>query len=606
MPTPNRAQAIRIFAAEAQTSGPHAQLANSSNRSPNDNTADDILALPITVRLLDDLLTPVAAYRRLVEPDDRDAPSFLFESVEQGRQSRYSIIGATPVLDLIAREHRVRADARSGIPPFLQSRIESVNASGVAADPLAVARELSVGVRTIGRDAQGMPAFPSAFLGGWVGYAAFDSVRYAEPTALAFDNAPTDDRNLPDVCLSFYDGSAVFDHADKTVHVVQYIFVSASQAGDAEAVGRAYDDALVRLESRAELLSHERRVPLKPGRLSGSPADRPAPMRSNTSRAQHREMVERAKEYIRAGDIFQVVVGQRFERPSTADPFDVYRALRAVNPSPYMVYLQAQGCILVASSPEILCRVRRQPAATDQGEARTNSGSTSLVVTNRPLAGTRRRGRNVDEDKQLEADLRADPKERAEHVMLVDLGRNDVGIVSTPGTVKLERVMDVERYSHVMHLSSTVTGRLRPELDAWDALRAALPVGTISGAPKIRALQIIDELEPVRRGPYGGGIGYITLDGEMDIALALRTIVAPTSAANSQGTTTTGLADTRAGGEGGEGGWGGWVYHVQAAGGIVLDSDPDAEFEETVNKSAALARAVDLAEQMFASDTNTA
>lgn len=275
-------------------------------------------------------------------------------------------------------------------------------------------------------------------------------------------------------------------------------------------------------------------------------------------------MVSRAKEYIAAGDIFQVVVGQRFERRSRADPFDVYRALRAVNPSPYMVYLQARGCILAASSPEILCRVRR-----DAGGA--------LEVTNRPLAGTRRRGATAAEDASLERELLADPKERAEHIMLVDLGRNDVGRVCRPGTVRLAAVMEVERYSHVMHISSTVTGVLRDGLDAWDALAAALPVGTISGAPKVRAMQIIDELEPVRRGPYGGGMGYVGLDGQMDIALALRTMVAPLS--------------MHAGGE--------WVYHIQAAGGIVADSEAGAEYEETVNKAAALGRAIDVAEGAF-------
>jgi anthranilate synthase component 1 len=297
-------------------------------------------------------------------------------------------------------------------------------------------------------------------------------------------------------------------------------------------------------------------------------------MKSNMTREQHAAMLGRAMEYIRAGDIFQVVLGQRFERESAADPFDVYRALRVVNPSPYMVYLQARGCILVASSPEILCRVRRESRpGTDGG-----TGRSAMVVTNRPLAGTRKRGRTEDEDRALEAELRADPKERAEHIMLVDLGRNDVGRVAEPGSIKLDAVMEVERYSHVMHLSSTVTGELRAGLDCWDALAAALPVGTISGAPKVRAMQVIDELEPVRRGPYGGGMGCVGLDGQMDIALTLRTIVVPT-ALRSPG--------------------GAWTYHLQAAGGIVADSQPEPEYMETVNKSAALARAIDLAESAF-------
>jgi anthranilate synthase component 1 len=281
------------------------------------------------------------------------------------------------------------------------------------------------------------------------------------------------------------------------------------------------------------------------------------------TREEHAAMLDKALEYIRAGDIFQVVLGQRFERKSKADPFDVYRALRAVNPSPYMVYMQTGGSILVASSPEILCRVRRKDSA--------------FIVTNRPLAGTRKRGSTPEEDRALEQDLLADQKERAEHIMLVDLGRNDVGQVAKPGTVQLPAVMEVERYSHVMHISSTVTGELRDGLDCWDALRAALPVGTISGAPKIRAMQIIDELEPIRRGPYGGGMGYVGLDGQMDIALALRTIVVP---CDQHGTD-------------------GWTYHLQASGGIVADSQHEAEYQETVNKAAALARALALAEAAF-------
>jgi anthranilate synthase component 1 len=296
--------------------------------------------------------------------------------------------------------------------------------------------------------------------------------------------------------------------------------------------------------------------------------------------------VGRAKEYISAGDAFQIVLSQRFERQTTADPFDIYRALRIVNPSPYMIYLQARGSILVASSPEILCRV---------------SGD---VVTNRPLAGTRRRGATADEDAALERELRADEKERAEHVMLVDLGRNDLGRVCELGSIRIEKTMEVERFSHVMHLSSTVTGRLRQGLDCWDALRATLPVGTVSGAPKVRAMQIIDELEPTRRGPYAGGIGAVGFSGDMDIALALRTMVIPTDV----------IVASRHRGIEGEAGPDrprhsrieegrdekrGWTVHLQAGAGIVADSDPAMEFDETVNKAAALARAIDLAETAF-------
>lgn len=501
------------------------------------------LAVPIVERLLDDQLTPVLAYRRLVAPDERTAPSFLLESVEGGeRQGRHSILSAQPAFELTAHEHDVTILDHLSCQPAVTMR---------EADPLAAPRARLADVRLC--VSPGTPALP--VYGGWVGYVGYDAVRYAEPGKLGFDRAPPDDRNLPDIDLAFYDNVVIFDHVDKLVNVVHVALVAPGD--DPEA---AYVAATSKVEQRIlQLQRHS--TPLPSGRIIGNP--HPAPMPSNITRDRHADMVARALEYIRAGDIFQVVIGQRFERVSTADPFDVYRALRVVNPSPYMVYLQSQGCILIASSPEILCRVRREGGG--------------FVVTNRPLAGTRPRGTTPDQDTALERDLLSDPKERAEHSMLVDLGRNDVGKVAVPGSITLPRVMEVERYSHVMHISSTVTGVLRPGLDCWDALRAALPVGTISGAPKIRAMQIIDELEPVRRGPYGGGMGYVGLDGQMDIALTLRTIVAPTA--------------LRTGGT--------WIYHVQAAGGIVADSVAEAEYEETVNKAAGLARAIEVAESAF-------
>ncbi len=502
------------------------------------------LAVPIVERLLDDQLTPVLAYRRLVAPDERTAPSFLLESVEGGeRQGRHSILSAQPAFELTAREGEV------AILDHLTGRHTTATSH---ADPLSIPRERLGHIRLI--VPAGIPPLP--LLGGWVGYVAYDAVRYTEPDKLPFMAAPRDDRSLPDIDLAFYDNVVVFDHVDKVVNVVQIALVAPGD--DVEA---AYAAAIARLERRIAALQHHSK-PLACGRVGSPPPVAPLP--SNITRERHAEMVARALEYIRAGDIFQVVLGQRFEHVSTADPFDVYRALRVVNPSPYMVYLQSQGCILIASSPEILCRVRRR--------------DDNLIVTNRPLAGTRRRGATPEEDAALERELLADPKERAEHAMLVDLGRNDVGQVAVPGTIELPRIMDIERYSHVMHISSTITGTMRPGLDAWDALRAALPVGTISGAPKIRAMQIIDELEPIRRGPYGGGVGYVGLDGQMDIALTLRTIVAPTR-----------LADA-----------GRWTYHLQASGGIVADSQPEAEYQETVNKAAALARAINLAETAFA------
>ncbi|MEO1129055.1 MAG: anthranilate synthase component I [Planctomycetota bacterium] len=524
---------------------------NSTVEQARGRWPDATLAIPLSVRLLGDQLTPVLAYRRLVVEDERTATSFLFESVEGGeRQGRHSILGAHPDIKVIATANEVRVCRRDTDGGW---QVETQTST----DPLEVTRDITRTWKLIIPDGRAGALLPTAPLTGWIGHASYDAVRYAEPEKLPWRDAPPDDRQLPDLHFGLYREIVVFDHVDKIVHVVRCAVVTPGADADA-----SYDDACAGLRQTTEALQVHSK-PLRAGEVHEASASPDAI--SNMTREQHAAMVERAREYIRAGDIFQVVIGQRFERVSTVDPFDVYRALRVVNPSPYMVYLQSEGCILVASSPEILCRVRRR------------SEDSSLVVTNRPLAGTRRRGRSPEEDAALERELLADAKERAEHVMLVDLGRNDVGKVAERGTIDLAAIMDIERYSHVMHISSTVTGVLRDGLDAWDALRATLPVGTISGAPKIRAMQIIDELEPIRRGPYGGGFGYIGLDGQMDVALALRTIVTPTAL----------YSDGR------------WTYHAQAAGGIVHDSRADAEYAETVNKAAALLRAIDLAEQAF-------
>jgi anthranilate synthase component I len=520
------------------------------------------LAIPLGLRLMGDQLTPVLAYRRLVVADERTAPSFLFESVEGGdRVGRYSLMGSRPIIEVIARQHDVtiRDRRRSASRPVTRT---------TESDPLLVPRALTASIKQLDPPADLARLLPGSTRGGWVGFASYDTVRYAEPDALPWSSAPRDDRALPDLHFAFYPRVVVFDHAQTLVHAVELVLI---EPGDdpASAYDRARDDLN---HISAALQTHSKPLPSGVVRPAHQP---PTPGDSNLTPQQHAAIVERAKEYIRAGDIFQVVLGQRFERRSAADPFDVYRALRAVNPSPYMGYLQSEGCILVASSPEILCRVQRAESSTQNKRAES---SAPLQVTNRPLAGTRRRGMTHAEDIALEHELLADQKERAEHIMLVDLGRNDVGRVAVPGTVDLPALMHVERYSHVMHISSTVTGHLAPQFDCWDALRAALPVGTISGAPKVRAMQIIDELEPLRRGPYGGGFGHVSLAGEMDIALALRTIVVPTAAHD--GST--------------------WLYHLQASGGIVFDSTPAAEYAETVNKAAALARAIDVAEQAFA------
>lgn len=514
----------------------------------------ELVVVPLAIRVLGDQLTPVLAYRRLVSRDQRTAPSFLLESVENGdQQGRYSILGAHPVIEFTARHNAITI-------------VDHESASSTthnATDPLASLRSLSAGwLLHTPKAASDRGLLPDCVLGGWFGYCAYDSVRYAEPTKLGFDHAPRDDRDLPEISFGFYDELVVFDHADKLVHLVKLARVG---AGDDPSL--QYDRAMQDLDTLASRVQ-EHSKPLPLGRVTGARPDRNEPMPCNITREQHAMMIERAKAYIEAGDIFQVVLGHRFERRASVDPFDVYRALRAVNPSPYMVYMQTGGCILVASSPEILCRVRIDA----QGRS---------TVTNRPLAGTRRRGRTPEEDQHMQQDLLGDPKEISEHAMLVDLGRNDVGIVAVPGSIALSNLMSIERYSHVMHISSTVTGQIRAGLDCWDALRAALPVGTISGAPKVRAMQIIDELELVRRGPYGGGLGWVSLDKQMDIALALRTIVVPIDRYD---------ASCPAGA---------WEYHIQAAGGIVADSVPELEFKETVNKAAALGAAIDLAQNAF-------
>ena len=355
---------------------------------------------PVGVRVLADVVTPILAYRRLVSPDERTAPSFLLESVEGGeRQGRYSILGSRPGIEVGVREGRATVtDHGAG------TRREEA-----CADPIALLRSITAGwtpVRPPEAHERGL--LPRCVVGGWFGYAGYDTVRLVEPGKLGPEHAPPDDRGLPELSMGLYDRVAVFDHAERVVHLVRSVRVGVGDdPGDAHGAAVRDLDAMSR-----EILGAA--GPLPGGRVDRADEARNIPMPSNTTREEHAAMVERAKEYIRAGDVFQVVLGQRFERRSGADPFEVYRALRAVNPSPYMVYMQTGGAILVASSPEILCRVRRNAEG-------------GLVLTNRPLAGTRRRGRSVEEDKALEAELLADPKEIAEHAMLVDLGRNDVG-----------------------------------------------------------------------------------------------------------------------------------------------------------------------------------
>ncbi|GAB4859964.1 Allatostatins [Cleaved into: Allatostatin-1 [Ancistrocladus abbreviatus] len=511
--------------------------------------------IPLYRCVFSDHLTPVLAYRCLVKQDERDAPSFLCESVEPGfkRSSvgRYSMVGAQPSIEIVARENLVTVmdhDAGRRTEEFVE-------------DPMVVPRRIMEKWKP-----QLIEELPEVFCGGWVGYFSYDTVRYVEKKKLPFSTAPDDDRLLPDIHLGLYDDVIVFDHVEKKAYVIHWV-----RLDQFPSVDEAFNDGMNRLESLLARV-HGMVAPRLPSgciKLNTHLFGPSLGMSSMTSE-EYKEAVLQAKEHILAGDIFQIVLSQRFERRTFADPFEVYRALRIVNPSPYMVYLQARGCILVASSPEILTRVK-------MGK-----------ITNRPLAGTTRRGKTPKEDAIFEKHLLNDEKQRAEHIMLVDLGRNDVGKVSKPGSVKVEKLMNIERYSHVMHISSTVTGELLNNLTGWDALRAALPVGTVSGAPKVKAMELIDQLEVTRRGPYSGGFGGISFTGDMDIALALRTIVFPTATLYN---TMYSYQDANKRRE--------WIAHLQAGAGIVADSDPADEQRECENKAAALARAIDLAESSF-------
>lgn len=511
--------------------------------------------IPLHRCIFSDHLTPVLAYRCLVREDERDAPSFLFESVEPGFRTssvgRYSVVGAQPSMEIVAKENSVT----------VMDHYEGQKTEEVVDDPMTVPRRIMEKWKP-----QLVDELPDVFCGGWAGYFSYDTVRFVEKKKLPFSSAPVDDRNLPDIHLGLYDDVIVFDHVEKKAYIIHWV-----QLDRFSSVEEAFNDGMNSLESVVARVHNIVTPRLPAGRIKlQTHVFGPSLGKSNMTSEAYKKAVLQGKEHILAGNIFQIVLSQRFEKRTYADPFEVYRALRIVNPSPYMGYLQARGCILVASSPEILTRVK------------------AGKVTNRPLAGTIRRGKTPTEDSVLETQLLNDQKQRAEHIMLVDLGRNDVGKVAKPGSVKVEKLMNIERYSHVMHISSTVTGELPDHLTSWDALRAALPVGTVSGAPKVKAMELIDELEVTRRGPYSGGFGWISFTGDMDVALVLRTIVFPTS---TRYDTMYSYKDVNTRRE--------WVAHMQAGAGIVADSVPEDEQRECENKAAALARAIDLAESSF-------
>ncbi|MGE0482738.1 MAG: anthranilate synthase component I [Gammaproteobacteria bacterium] len=470
--------------------------------------------VPLTRRVLADLDTPLSVYAKLA----RGPHSFLLESVEGGEKwGRYSIIGLPARRTLVVRGHEVTVREAG-----------TVVEQQTVTDPLGWIEEYHARFRAP------PPAELPRFCGGLVGYFGYDTVRYVEPRVA--DSSPPDPLGTPDVYLLQVDDFVVFDNLRGELLLVKYV---AADDADARAAGETELDALC-----AQLRAP---CPALPTPIATAPT-READFESDFGHDAFLGAVARVKDYIIDGDVMQVVLAQRMSTPLEIEPINVYRALRHLNPSPYLYFFDLGDFHVVGSSPEILVRV-------EDG-----------VVTTRPLAGTRRRGRNTEEDLALERELLADPKELAEHLMLIDLGRNDIGRVAETGSVRVTEKMIIERYSHVMHISSTVEGRLRTDRNAMDALRATLPVGTLSGAPKIRAIEIIDELEPVRRGIYGGAVGYLSWNGNMDTAIAIRTAV---------------VKDGR--------------LYIEAGCGVVADSVPELEWQETMNKGRAIFRAVAMA-----------
>ncbi len=497
--------------------------------------ARDAQLVPVYRRLMADGLTPVSAFHKL----DDGPTACLFESVVGGEKvGRYSFLTTNPFLQLEAFGNQLTVTSTRG---DAASDVETI----VCDDPLAELKRRVDLLRAVH-----LPELPP-FTSGAVGYAGYDVVRYTEN----LPNAPPDDRQLPDFSFAFYDQMVVFDNITKTMVVIAMARLDGgadgNSVGDSTSILAAYDDACRRVDETVQRISQPG-AELAPVDIDTSGEPKIA-YRANFQQAEFEAAVEKCVEYIRAGDIFQVVISQRLEIEIQSSPFEIYRTLRVVNPSPFMFYLRTPSVTLVGSSPEILVRV------------------VDGRITVRPLAGTRRRGKDEQEDKRLAEELLADPKERAEHVMLVDLGRNDVGRVARYRSVEVSDVMVIERYSHVMHITSNVNGQLADGKDAFDALRACLPAGTVSGAPKVRAMQIIDQLEPQRRGPYAGAVGYVDFSGNMDTCIALRTLVVKGNKA-----------------------------YVQAGAGIVADSVPASEYHETLSKARGMLKAIEITENRVA------
>ena len=473
--------------------------------------------IPVYKEIMADMDTPVSAFRKI----DDGQFSYLLESIEGGEKwGRYSFLGSAPSVVIRSKGNLVETIS------------DGITVQQETSDPLGCVKELLAQFTPV--EVDGLPRF----FGGAVGYLGYDMVRH-------FESLTSHKPALLDAYDSYFlitDTIVIFDTMRQKIKVVS----NAHLSGDISP-SDAYDRATEKIEAIIGLL----RSPLP--QQAASATGNPIQFISNISRASFEDSVEKAKEYVRSGDIIQVVLSQRFSGELTADPLDIYRVLRTLNPSPYMFFLRLNDTVIAGASPEVMVR--------KEGER----------VELRPIAGTRPRGATPEDDARLADELLADPKECAEHVMLVDLGRNDLGRVCTTGSVNVSELMLIERYSHVMHIVSNVQGQLSADRDAFDLVRATFPAGTLSGAPKVRAMQIIDELEPVRREIYGGAVGYFSFSGNMDLAIAIRTLVIKNG-----------------------------KVHLQAGAGIVADSDPAAEWQETVNKGMAVMRAVEIAEKGLA------
>ncbi|MFQ5963327.1 MAG: anthranilate synthase component I [Candidatus Scalinduaceae bacterium] len=474
--------------------------------------------VPVYRQLFADTLTPVSAFQKISSNDY----AFLLESADGGEKiARYSFLGSNPFMGFKCQGANVEIFNTGE-----KSCFESV-------DPF---KELEKQIKKFSPvHVEGLPNF----FGGAVGYMSYDSVRYVEN----LPNSTVDDLNLPDIYFMFYDALIIFDHLNKTIKVVSAVYL------DGRDIKAVYQNAI----DKINYLIRKLRTPVM--ELSDDITEWGETKKrfsSNFKKLDFLKAVETCKEYIRAGDIIQAVISQRLQTQTIATPINIYRTLRVINPSPYMFYIKMKELELIGSSPEVMVKAE--------------GGKVNV----RPIAGTRRRGHTIEEDELLAKELLSDTKERAEHIMLLDLGRNDVGRVAQYGSVVIDEKMVIEKYSHVMHITSSVSGKLRNDKNAFDSLKACLPAGTLSGAPKIRAMEIIDELEPTRRGPYGGAAGHIDFFGDMNTCITIRTIILKNSK----------------------------DVYIQAGAGIVADSLPESEYQETLNKAKGLLKAIEVAEKI--------